>query len=43
MLQELEQENMGKKHILLRLSKERGIGDIAEEKHTAVDEGVQYE
>lgn len=34
---------MGKEYILLRLCREQGIGDVAEEKQAAVDEGVLYE
>ena len=40
-LQEIEEENMGKEYILLRSPRARRIGDVTEEKQTAVDEGFQ--
>ena len=41
-LQEIEQENMGKEYILLRLPRFSGVADVTKEKQTAVDEGFQY-
>lgn len=39
----MEEENMRKEYILLRLPGFRATGDVSKEKQTAVDEGFQYE